>query len=482
MNGFENRRLVLVSNAEPYAHSRKGEEIELEKLAGGLTSAMDPLMQSFGGVWIAWGREAADFEVLDSEGKVGVPDEDGYDLKRIRLSKEEVEGFYLGFSNKILWPICHSLPQKSVLDDYPTSEKYWEKYREVNRRYADAVLDEFAEDDLVWVHDYHLTLVPKMIREERPEADIAVFWHIPWPPWEMFGSLPWSKQIMEGLLASDFVGFHIPLYKNNFMTCAEMSKNRVDRERSLIATNTGETKVSPLPLGIDYDLFNSMKEKEEVKDKTQYLREEISTEKIIISVDRLDYTKGIPQRLRAYELFLEENPEFLKKVTLVQRVPPSRRTVSEYQSILNQIHRIVGEINGNLSKADWVPIRSYHRFLPNLEQLAPYYLIADVALVTPLVDGMNLVSKEYIATTEDGVLILSQFAGASQQLGEAISVNPHNTEQTAQAIKKALTMPKKERKNRLKKLKERIEEKDLQWWRRKFLNEWRDQTNAPQKH
>ncbi|KXB05747.1 alpha,alpha-trehalose-phosphate synthase [candidate division MSBL1 archaeon SCGC-AAA382A03] len=472
MMSFENRRLILVSNAEPYAHSRRDGEVELEKLAGGLTSAMDPLMQNVGGVWIAWGRERADFDVLNSEGKVKVPDKNGYDLKRIKLSKEEVEGFYLGFSNKILWPICHSMPQKSVLDDYSSSKKYWELYRKVNRRYANAVLDEVEEEDLIWIHDYHLTLVPDLVREEHPDTDIAFFWHIPWPPWEIFGSLPWSDRIMEGMLASDFVGFHTSIYKNNFLMCTERANNIVNMKESRVTTKTGVTRISSVPLGIDYGLFSSMREKKEVKDKTRYLRDEISTEKVIISVDRLDYTKGIPQRLRAFEHFLKENPEFLKKVTLVQRVPPSRRSVSEYQSILNEIHRIVGEINGNFSKADWVPIRSYHRFLPSLEQLVPYYRIADVALVTPLMDGMNLVSKEYVASTEEGVLILSQFAGASEELEEAIIVNPHDMEETANAIKKALTMPQEEKKTRLKKLKKRIKEKDLQWWRKKFLEKW----------
>lgn len=471
---FKDRRLILVSNAEPYVHSREDGEIKLEKLAGGLTSAMDPLMQNFGGVWIAWGRESTDFEVLDPQNKVKVPDKDGYHLKRIRLSKEEIEGFYLGFSNKILWPICHSLPQKSVLKDYSSSKNYWDIYQKVNRRYARSVLDEIKEDEMIWIHDYHLTLVPDMIKEELPEADIAFFWHIPWPPWEMFGSLPWSKQIMEGMLASNFIGFHTSRHKDNFLTCAKMSGNRVDSERSLITTGIRKTKVSAIPLGIEYDLFNSMRKKEEVKNKIKYLREEIPTEKIIISVDRLDYTKGIPQRLRAFELFLEENPEFLNEVTLIQRVPPSRRSLNEYKSILDKIHRIVGEINGKFSKADWVPIRSYHRFLPNLEQLAPYYLIADVALVTSLIDGMNLVSKEYIATVDDGVLILSQFAGSSQELEEAIQVNPHDTEGTAKAIKQALTMSKSERKNRLKKLKKRVQENDLKWWRRKFIEQWQN--------
>lgn len=470
---FEEKRLILVSNAEPYVHRQEDSEIVCEKQAGGLTSALDPLLQKTGGLWIAWGRGGKyDFDVLDSEGKVRVPDEDGYLLKRLKLTKDEVNGFYLGFSNRVLWPICHSMPERSVISEYRSSEKYWEDYLKVNRKYANAALEEVEEGDFLWVHDYHLTLVPKMVKEEIPGVNIATFWHIPWPPWEIFGILPWSEEIIEGLCGSDFIGFHTSRFRNNFLSCVDMTGMEVDMEKGMIKKEGRNAKISTVPLGIDYDLYNGLGRKEKVREKTRYLREEINADKIIVSVDRLDYTKGIPERLRAFELFLEENPEFQRKVTLVQRIPPSRRSVSEYKSILDEIHRIEGEINGNLARANWTPIRSFHRFLPNLEELVPYYTAADVALVTSRMDGMNLVCKEYIASVEDGVLILSNFAGAAEELKEAIHVNPYDSQEVAAGIKKALTMEKSERERRLKKLKERVEEKDLDWWRNIFLQKW----------
>lgn len=467
------RPLIMVSNAEPYAHRWNEEgEIEMEKLAGGLTSAMDPLMQDVGGVWVAWGREDADFEVLDSDGKVSVP-EDQYELKRLELSEDEVKGFYLGFSNEVLWPISHSFLGRATLDEFRDCEENWKVYREVNRKYAEAVLEEYDGNELIWVHDYHLSLVPEMVREEYPDADIAYFWHIPWPPWEVFGSLPWRGEVMDGLLSSDFIGFHNSHFTNNFFTCAEKLGYADNREENIIiGPNGGRTKVSPIPLGVDYEWFNSLSNKPDLKRRARELRKKFPAEKIVLGIDRLDYTKGIPERLRAFEVFLEEYPEFRGKVTLVQRIPPSRSSVSEYQSILNQINRIIGEINGRFEKADWSPIKSFHRFLPDQEQLIPYYMIADVALVTPLADGMNLVCKEFVSSVDDGVLILSEFAGAWRELEEAIHVNPYDAKGVADAIEKALTMPEEERKRRLSKLVEQVRENDLTAWRENFMEEW----------
>lgn len=466
------RPLVLVSNAEPYAHRWEEDEIVCEKLAGGLTSALDPLMQESGGLWIAWGRGEADSEVLNSEGKVKVPDDEGYTLKRLELSDEEVDGFYLGFSNGLLWPICHSFPERTELEDYHTSEDNWRTYEKVNQRYADAVTEELEEEDLIWVHDYHLALVPKMIKEKFPEADIGFFWHIPWPSWEIFGNIPWRSEIMEGLLSSDFIGFHTPSLKKNFLSCVKKTRKTNRDEKSAEKMDEKMPRISAIPISINYDWFSSLSKEEKYREKARDLENSIKVENIILGMDRLDYTKGIPERLRAYELFLKEYPEFQGKVTLVQRIPPSRTSAKEYQSILNRINRIIGEINGRFEKAEWTPIKSFHRFLPKQEGLIPYYMVADVALVTPLIDGMNLVSKEYVASTADGVLMLSEFAGAAEELEEALHVNPYNTREVAQGIKTALEMDKDERRNRLKKLKERVKKKDLDWWREKFLKKW----------
>ncbi|KXA96710.1 alpha,alpha-trehalose-phosphate synthase [candidate division MSBL1 archaeon SCGC-AAA259I09] len=465
--------LILVSNAEPYAHNwNEDDEIEQEKLAGGLTSAMDPLLQEAGGTWVAWGREEADFEVLDSENKVRVPDENGYDLRRLNLSEEEVEEFYLGFSNEVLWPLSHSFLERSTLEDYRECERKWNFYEEVNRKYADAVLEEYSGDEGIWIHDYHLTLVPRMVREEYPDADIAFFWHIPWPSWSIFGALPWRKEVLKGMLSSNFLGFHTPSYKKEFVSCAEKAGLR-GKESNLEEPGVGTT-ISSVPLGIDYDWFTSLAEKDEFKREAQDLRDDLAAERIILGVDRLDYTKGIPQRLRAFELFLEENPEFQGEVSLIQRIPPSRTSADEYQSTLEKIERIVGEINGKFGKHGWTPVKSFHRFLPKQEQLIPYYLAADVQLVTSLCDGMNLVSKEYVATTDEGVLILSEFAGAAEELEEAIQINPYNVKETAQSIKRALTMPSEEKRERLNKLKKKVRENDLMNWRDRFMEGWLD--------
>ncbi len=470
----EDKNLILVSNAEPYAHNWEEDEIVCEKLAGGLTSALDPLMRKNKGTWIAWGRGDADFEVSAPGEKILVPEEgeEQYELKRIKLTDSEKEKFYYGFSNEILWPISHSFLQRTILSDYKSTREKWKKYREVNRKYAEAAIEEISsEDDLIWVHDYHLTLVPRMIKEKKPNANIAVFWHIPWPGWNMFGNLPWREHILEGLLGSDFIGFHTDQIKDKFLECVEMIGKEVENN-NIESEKSGKTKVGSIPIGIDYDLFNSLSNKEEMKKETKKLRKEFRTENIVLSVDRLDYTKGIPQRLEAFELFLKKYPKFREKVTLVQRIPPSRSNVKEYQSTLEKINRRVGEINGEFEEAGWTPIKSFHRYLPRQEMLIPYYKAADIALLTPLKDGMNLVSKEYIACSEDGVLVLSEFAGAAERLEEAIQVNPYDSPKVAEALKKAIEMPEEERKDRLNKLKEKVRKEDLEWWRNKFLNKW----------
>ncbi|KXB06697.1 hypothetical protein AKJ51_03070, partial [candidate division MSBL1 archaeon SCGC-AAA382A20] len=403
--------------------------------------------------------------------KVMVPDETGYELKRLNLTEQEAEEFYLGFSNKILWPLSHSFLEKSVLQNYQSCEKKWNFYKKVNKKYADAILEEYTGDELIWVHDYHLALVPKIVREKHPEVNIAFFWHIPWPPWEIFGALPWRKEILKSLCSSNFLGFHTTSYKENFSSCTE--KLGLEKEVK-ISSSTGKakTRVSSIPLGVNYDWFSSLAGKDKFKQEAENLRKELTADKIILGVDRLDYTKGIPQRLRAFEMFLEENPNFQEKVTLIQRIPPSRTSATEYESILKKIHMIVGEINGKFEKHNWTPIKSFHRFLPKQEQLIPYYLAADIQLVTSLCDGMNLVSKEYIATTDIGVLILSEFAGAAEELKEAIHVNPYNARETAQSIRKALKMPLEEQREKMSKLKERVRKNDLMKWRDKFMKKW----------
>jgi trehalose 6-phosphate synthase/phosphatase len=466
VKNMKNQRLILVSNGEPYSHEWEGEKISLKKLPGGLTTGLDPLMQKEKGIWLAWGRGSADFDVVDHSNKVRVPDQDGYLLKRIKLSNEEIDNYYYGFSNEIMWPICHSFINKANF-----KSDYWQSYRKVNEKFARAILEEIEDDDLVWIHDYHLALVPGLITEEKSDARTGVFWHIPWPAWESFRVIPWQREIIEHLLASDFIAFHTPHLVDNFLTCAARNGARINRRNRTIILNNHQTRVTAIPLGVDYSGLTGITDKG-VSQEAARLKEIYQAEKIIFGVDRLDYTKGILQRLQAIKCFFEKYPEYIGKVTLIQRLSPSRTEVKEYQDMAEEINRIIGEINGYYQRDQWMPIKSFHQSVPQ-ENLLPYYRAADIALITPLIDGMNLVAKEYIAAQDNGVLILSRFAGAATELKEAILVNPYDIEEMAEAIHLALVMPEEEKQKRLKRLKSRIRQKDINWWRGKCLEEWK---------
>ncbi|WP_114458256.1 trehalose-6-phosphate synthase [Halanaerobium sp. MA284_MarDTE_T2] len=459
-------RLVLVSNGEPYKHEFIDDRIEKVKLAGGLTTGLDPLMQEEGGLWIAWGRGDADFEVVDGDNKVKVPDENGYTLKRIRLSSDEQDGFYYGFSNEVMWPICHTFISKANFKEY-----YWNSYKTVNRKYADSIIEEIKENDLVWIHDYHLALVPGMIKERADQTKISVFWHIPWPAWEAFRTIPWRKEILENLLQSDFIAFHTELFLYNFISCADQIGAEVNYRKQEIKYKCRKTKISSIPLGIDYDKFSKLIDNKNYYKEAEKIKKRYNIEKLIFGVDRLDYTKGIWQRLKGIDKFFEKYPEYRGRVTVLQRVSPSRNKVAEYEKMREKINKKIAEINGKYQKDNWVPVKYFYGSLPQ-EKLLPYYKAADAALITPLIDGMNLVAKEYLAVQEDGVLILSEFAGAAEYLDNALIVNPYNQEEIADSIYSALTMPKKERKERLKIEKEKLKKYDINWWRDSFLKQW----------
>ncbi|MFP4660852.1 MAG: trehalose-6-phosphate synthase [Halanaerobiales bacterium] len=459
-------KLVLVSNGEPYVHEKTEGGYKSKKLPGGLTTGLDPLMRKEKGLWIAWGRGNDDFEVVDKKNRVKVPDQNGYTLKRINLSEEEVNGFYYGFSNEIMWPICHNFIDKANFQ-----HSYWETYQKVNRKYTEAVLDETGKNDMIWIHDYHLTLVPNMIRKERNNPKISLFWHIPWPSWEAFRTLPWKHEIMEGLLASDFIGFHTPQLLSNFLTCASKLGAEVNRGKATITYNNHKTLVSDIPLGVDFDELSSYQEKCITEKKCRDIKQHYHAEKLIFGVDRLDYTKGILQRLLAMERLFEKYPEYIGKATLVQRISPSRTRVDEYRKMRDEINKKIAEINGRFQKDEWVPIKYFHGSVPQ-EELLPYFSTADIALITPLIDGMNLVSKEYISVKENGILILSEFAGAAVALKDALTVNPYNIEEVADSIHNALEMPDKERDKRYQNMRDKVSRYDINWWRDVFLKSW----------
>lgn len=463
---LDQQRLVLVSNGEPYKHVFENQEVRQQKLAGGLTTGLDPVMQEDDGLWIAWGRGEADFEVVDQENKVQVPDAEGYTLKRVKLSDEEKKGFYYGFSNEVMWPISHTFISKANF-----KEEYWQSYKKVNKKYADNVKEELKEDDLVWIHDYHLALVPEMLAEK--ETETALFWHIPWPAWEAFRTIPWRQEILEGMLAADFLAFHTDLFVYNFLSCAQKIGAEVDFSAREVYYNGSKTKVESIPLGIDYQRFSNLAQDQDYLNKARDLKASYETEKLIFAVDRLDYTKGIEARLKGVDRFFEKYPEYKSRVTFVQRVAPSRTGIKEYQKMKERIEKKVAEINGKYQKDQWQPVKYFYGSVPQ-DKLLPYYKAADLALITALIDGMNLVAKEYLAVQDSGVLLLSEFAGAAEYLDSAIKVNPYNTEELADSIFKGLEMPDSEKKDRLQKAQTDLKKYDINWWRDHFLNEWVD--------
>ena len=463
---LEQKRLVLVSNGEPYKHIFEDQEVKQQKLAGGLTTGLDPVMQEDNGLWIAWGRGEADFEVVDQENKVQVPDAEGYTLKRVKLSSEEKNGFYYGFSNEVMWPISHTFISKANF-----KEKYWQSYKKVNKKYADNIKEELKEDDLVWIHDYHLALVPGMLEDK--EAKTALFWHIPWPAWEAFRTIPWRQEILEGMLAADFLAFHTDLFVYNFLSCAQKIGAEVDFSAREVYYQGSKTKVESVPLGIDYQRFSNLAQDQDYLKKARELKESYETEKLIFAVDRLDYTKGIEERLKGIDRFFEKYPQYKSKVTFVQRVAPSRTGIEEYQQMKERIEKKVAEINGKYQKDQWQPVKYFYGSVPQ-KKLLPYYKAADLALITALIDGMNLVAKEYLAVQDSGVLLLSEFAGAAEYLDSALKVNPYNTEELADSIFKGLEMSESEKRNRLQAAQADLREYDINWWRDYFLKEWVD--------
>lgn len=464
------KRLVLVSNREPYIHKRAKRGITCERGPGGLVAGLDPIIRLTGGLWVAWGSGNADFEVTTEGSPIGVPPDDPkYELKRVRLSRGDVSNYYYGFANRTLWPLSHHMLERVTFKN-----RYWTTYRTVNERFAQAILEEQRPGDIVVVNDYHLFLVPGRLREEGSAGRIGFFNHVPWPPWEIFRALPWRREILTGILGSDVIGFHIEPYVKNFLHCVENELDfPVNLEEGTVELPTHRAKVSAFPLGISYGEIATMAKEREIIKGAARIKKRVKTEHLILGVERLDYTKGIPEALLAFEQFLSRYPSYRGRVTLIQKASPSRRRVREYQDLKREVDRLVGHINGRFQRLDWVPVRYLYQNLP-FQQLISLYLAADVGLVTPLVDGLNLVAKEYIAANEqskDGVLILSEAAGATQELTEALIVNPYDIQSLAEAIRAAVTMSSSEKRHRLVRLTKKVKEHDIYWWLEKFLRE-----------
>lgn len=464
---LESKMMVVVSNREPYMHIHNGNEIQCIVPASGMVTAMEPILKACGGLWIASGSGDADRETVDENDKVMVPPfEDKYTLRRIWLSKEEEQHFYYGFSNEGLWPLCHIAHTRPVFRKID-----WDHYKAVNEKYAEAVLKEIRHEDepFVLVQDYHFALLPKMIKSARPDARVAIFWHIPWPNPESFGICPWQKEILSGLLGADLIGFHTQFHCNNFLETVNNSlESRVIWDNFSVKMGTHFTLVKAFPISIAFTL----KDQEEIVPAESRLpiaellqRHGIHAKYMGIGVDRIDYTKGLLEKFLSIETFLDKYPEYVNEFTFVQIGAPSRSVLKSYADTIHEVELEAERINARFRSRNWQPIvflKGHHSH----DQIMPYYRSANICMVTSLHDGMNLVAKEFIAarSENDGVLILSQFAGASQELHGALVINPYDIERSADAIKTGLEMPYEQQQQKMKQMRRLIMRHNIYSW------------------
>jgi trehalose-6-phosphate synthase len=459
--------LFVVSNREPYMHVRKGKEIQTLVPASGLVTALEPILRACDGTWIASGSGEADHETVDEHDRLRVPpDKPEYTLRRVWLTQQEEEGYYYGFANEGLWPLCHIAHTRPI---FRASD--WQSYQLANRRFADAVLDEMAgaEQALLLVQDYHFALLPQMIKKDRPDVRVAIFWHIPWPNPEAFGICPWQRELLDGLLGADLVGFHTQAHCNNFLETVDAAlESRVEWERFAVKRQGHTTFVRPFPISVAF--HDSPAEPDAIGSpyvlRSNLLKDLGSTASYLgIGVDRVDYTKGIIERFHGIERFLDRWPSYCGKFMFVQIGAPSRTEIPRYHDFLSEVQAEAARINARFQTANWKPIALLTRHHSHSEIL-PYYRAADFCMVTSLHDGMNLVAKEFVAAREDeeGALILSQFTGASRELRDAIIVNPYDTEQLSDAIHAALEMNPDERRARMQRMRRIVKEHNVYRW------------------
>ena len=467
---LQDRMMVVVSNREPYMHVRSGKEIKCIVPASGMVTAMEPILKACGGLWIASGSGDADRETVDSHDKVMVPPyEDKYTLRRIWLTKEQEDHFYYGFSNEGLWPLCHIAHTRPVF-----RKEDWESYCQVNEMYAKAVLEEIKdrEEPFILVQDYHFALLPELIKKERPDAKVAIFWHIPWPNPESFGICPWQKELLSGMLGADLIGFHTQYHCNNFLETVNNSlESRVIWESFSVRIGNQITVVKPFPISIAFTLKDYEPQQVHKQEATEILKQYgINAEFMGIGVDRIDYTKGLIEKFLAIERFLEKNPSYINKFTFIQIGAPSRSLLKSYADTISAVENEANRINWKFKSRNWQPIlflKKHHSH----EEIIPLYKSAHFCMVTSLHDGMNLVAKEFVASRDqnDGVLILSRFAGASQELHPALIINPYDIEQAADAICIALEMPKEKQMQKMKQMRRMIVAHNVYSWASNIL-------------
>ena len=470
-------KIVIVSNRLPVQLQIREGKIEAVPSVGGLATGMKSVHSGAESLWVGWSGLTKEEIPEELEGQIDKALKK-HGCSKVHLSNDEVNGFYFGFSNRTIWPLFHYFMEYAEFE-LPN----WEVYKSVNQKFADALLEKIDEDDTIWVHDYQLMLVPQMVREKKPKISIGFFLHIPFPSYEIFRTLPWREEVLEGLLGSDLIGFHIYDYERHFLSSVrrllglEVYFDEIYKDNRIV-------KVDSFPMGIDYNKFNEAakvqadmgSEQSDLQRRLSLHKESAPDAKLILSIDRLDYTKGIAKRLNAFKYFLDKYPEYKEKVRLIVLAVPSRSKVPQYKLLKKEVDELVGRINGELATVSWTPIWYFYRSVP-FESLIDLYTSSDIAWLTPIRDGMNLVAKEYIASRVDqsGVLILSEMAGSANEMNESILINPNNFEQIANALYQAINMPLEEQQRRNKVLQNRLKRYNVEKWANDFMSSLRNQ-------
>ncbi|HSP40843.1 MAG TPA: bifunctional alpha,alpha-trehalose-phosphate synthase (UDP-forming)/trehalose-phosphatase [Gillisia sp.] len=465
-------KTIILSNRLPLQINIDNEKLEVTPSVGGLATGLKSFHKDGDSVWIGWSGLTLEeipknlIDKVKSEARKQA-------CIAVNLTEGEMDGFYYGFSNRSIWPLFHYFMEYTEWD-----ADQWKVYKEVNQKYADVVVEHYEDGDNIWVHDYQLLLVPNMIREQRPHASIGFFNHIPFPSYEVFRTVPWREEILQGMLGANLIGFHTYDYERHFLSSvSRILRHQVDFNEVSLPDRL--VKVDSFPMGIDYDKFEQAAikhrdikhgEESELQQRLNYHRQRSPDSQLILSIDRLDYTKGIANRIRAFEHFLEKYPQYIEKIRLIMLAVPSRSNVPQYMLLKKEIDELVGRINGKFATVNWIPIWYFYRSMP-FDNLIDLYTSCNIALLTPIRDGMNLVAKEYIATRTDqtGVLILSEMAGSSQEMNEAIIINPNNMEQICDAIYQAINMPKEEQQNRNGILQKRLKRYSVERWANDFM-------------
>lgn len=472
---LEDGLLIVVSNREPYIHQRSGKALDVMVPPSGLVTALEPVLNACDGTWIAHGSGNADAEVVDAHDRLRVPPDDPrYTLRRVWLTKEEEEGYYYGFANEGLWPLCHIAHTRPLF-----RAADWQYYKEVNRKFMNAVLDEIENvaNPVVLVQDYHFALLPRLIKDKRPDARVAIFWHIPWPNPEAFGICPWQRQLVDGLLGADLIGFHTQSHCNNFLaTVDRVVESRVDWEHFSVLRQEHRTMVRPFPISVDFTDDDSSEKADHgfgYLERAALMRTlGVEATFMGIGVDRVDYTKGILERFLSIERFLDKYPRYQGKFSFVQIGAPSRTHIKRYHDLFAEVEAETDRINWRFQSGKWKPIVFLKRQHSH-QEIEPYYRAADLCLVTSLHDGMNLVAKEFVAARQDerGVLILSQFTGAARELRDAVLVNPYDIDQTADAIRAALEMEPEDKQLRMHRMRKVVKEHNIYRWAGNLITE-----------